>query len=62
MHVELVSETDLRAALRPYRADKSNFEVGILARIQADVELARDKDSEDQSPLLRVTAAFLPLP
>lgn len=62
MSVKLVPEEDVRAALRPYRPDANAFEVGIRARIKADVESHENEDSEMQSPLLRVAAAFLPWP
>jgi len=62
MSVKLVPEEDLRAALRPYRADVNGFEAGIRARIQARAKLHEDKDSEEQAPLLKVAAALLPWP
>ena len=62
MSVKLVPEEDLRAALRPYRADVDEFEAGIRARIKARPKSREDEDSQEQSPLLRVAAAFLPWP
>ncbi len=62
MSVKLVPEEDLRAALRPYRPDVNGFEAGVRARIRADAESREDEDPQEQSPLLRVAAAFLPWP
>ena len=62
MSVKLVPEEDLRAALRPYRADADGFEAGIRVRIDASQESREDEDSESQSPLLKVAATFLPWP
>ena len=62
MSVKLVPEEDVRAALRPYRPDVNEFEVGIRARIEAGAESQEDEYPEEQSSLLRVAAAFLPWP
>lgn len=62
MSVKLVPEEDLRAALRPYRADVSGFEAGVRERIRAGAESHEDENSEEQSSLVRVAAAFLPWP
>jgi len=58
---DLVAESDLRAALRPYQI-APDFEAGIRRRIQA-TEAARAQDPLADAPqLLRVAAAVLPLP
>ncbi|HBO42920.1 MAG TPA: hypothetical protein DD670_03095 [Planctomycetaceae bacterium] len=62
MSVKLVPEEDLRAALRPHRADVNEFEAGIRARIKAGTKARKHQDSEEQLPLLRVAAAVLPWP
>lgn len=59
---ELVPESDLRAALRPYRVVGDDFEAGVRRRIQA-AEVERAHDPLAGAPqLLRVAAATLPLP
>lgn len=59
---ELVSEADLRAALRPHQIAAADFEAGIRRRIQA-AEEERDNDPLANAPQwLRVAAAVLPLP
>lgn len=62
MSVKLVPEEDLRAALRPYRPDATDFEAGIRARIDATVEPHEDRDAEEWSPLQKVAATVLPWP
>ena len=62
MSVKLVPEEDLRAALRPYRADIDEFEAGIRERIKASPEPRQDQAPETRSPMLRVAAAVLPWP
>lgn len=62
MSVELVSESDLRAALRPHRVDANEFEAGIQARIEAGVVPLQDKSLEEDDPLLTVAATFIPCP
>ena len=62
MSVKLVPEEHLREALRPHRVDVNGFEAGIRARIEACAESRVDKGPEEQSPRLRVAAAFLPWP
>ena len=58
---ELVSESDLRAALRPRQIAAADFEAGIRRRIQA-AEAERANDPLANAPqLLRVAAAVLPL-
>jgi len=69
---ELLSEDEIRAALRVYKIDAAVFEAGVRARIQrAEAERAADPfaaapvsaDPFIRSPqLLRVAAAILPLP
>ena len=59
---ELVSESDLRAALRPHQIAAADFDAGIRRRIQA-AEAERANDPLANAPqLLRVAAAVLPLP
>ena len=62
MSIKPIPEEDLRAALRPYRADADGFEAGIRARIEAVPTPRQDLDSETQSPMFRVAAAVLPWP
>lgn len=59
---ELIPESDLRAALRPYKVAGDDFEAGVRRRIQAS-EVERARDPLAGAPqLLRVAAATLPLP
>lgn len=62
MSVELVSESDLRAALRPHRVNANEFETGIQARIEAGVVPLQNKSLEVDDPLLTVAATFIPCP
>ncbi|QDT43677.1 hypothetical protein Pan241w_37790 [Gimesia alba] len=62
MSVELVSESDLRAALRPYRVDANEFEAGIRTRIEAGVVPLQDNTLDMDDPLLTVAATFIPYP
>jgi hypothetical protein len=61
MPVDLISENELRSALRPYRVDPHAFEAGVRTRMEA---AQRERVAEPQvvlSPFLRSAAAFLPL-
>ncbi|WP_298858685.1 hypothetical protein [uncultured Gimesia sp.] len=62
MSVELVPESDLRAALHSYRVDNDEFEAGIRARIEAAVIPLQDQSQGVDDPLLTVAAAFIPCP
>jgi hypothetical protein len=58
--VTLVPEDDLRAALRPHRADPDAFEAAVRARLNASLRRVDDPIAS-LSPALRSAAAFLPL-
>ena len=62
MSVELVSESDLRAALRPHRVNANEFAAGIQTRIEAGVIPLQDESSQIDDPLLTVAATFIPWP
>lgn len=62
MSVNLVSEAELRAALRPFRVDGVEFESGIRARLKNGTVSQRDEDMQVPSTSLSAAAAFLPLP
>ena len=61
MPVNLVSEEELRAALRPYRVDPATFEAGVRTRLEAAQRQRADDPLAGRSPFLRSAAAFLPL-
>ena len=61
MSVNLFSEDELRAALRPYRADPNDFEAGVRAKLEAAEKQQRDEPLARLSPWIRSAAAFLPL-
>ncbi|HCO21610.1 MAG: hypothetical protein CME31_27970 [Gimesia sp.] len=62
MPVELVPESDLRAALQPHRVDASEFTAGVQARLEAGEEWLLKAQTETAPPLLTVAAAFIPWP
>ena len=62
MSVELVSETDLRAALRPHQVDAAEFKAGIRDRIEAGVVPLQDVSQKSADPVLTVAATFIPWP
>ncbi|WP_417380753.1 hypothetical protein [Gimesia sp.] len=62
MPVELVPESDLRAALRPYQVDANEFEAGIRARIEMGVVPLQDESQKTDDPVLTVAATFIPWP
>lgn len=62
MPVELVPESDLRAALRPYQVDANEFEAGIRARIEVGVVPLQDESQKTDDPVLTVAATFIPWP
>ncbi|MCA9006090.1 MAG: hypothetical protein KDA70_12535, partial [Planctomycetaceae bacterium] len=62
MSVELVPESDLRAALRPHRVDTKEFANRVQARIEAGEAWLLKEQAETASPLLKVAAAFIPWP
>lgn len=62
MSVELVSESDLRAALRPHRVDTDEFTNRVQSRIEAGEAWLVKERLETASPLLKVAAAFIPWP
>lgn len=61
MPVNLVSDDELRAALRPYRVDPAPFEAGVRTRLEAAQRQRADDPLAGRSPFLRSAAAFLPL-
>ncbi len=61
MPVNLVSEDELRAALRPYRVDPATFEAGVRTRLEAAQRQRADDPLAGCSPFLRSAASFLPL-
>ncbi len=61
MPVNLVSDDELRAALRPYRVDPATFEAGVRTRLEAAQRQRADDPLAGRSPFLRSAAAFLPL-
>lgn len=61
MSMNMVSEEELRAALRPFRAEASAFEAGVRARLVAGEKNRSNEPLARLSPLLRSAAAFLPL-
>ncbi|MFM9960863.1 MAG: hypothetical protein ACKV2Q_06520 [Planctomycetaceae bacterium] len=61
MPVNLVSEEELRAALRPYQVDPATFEAGVRTRLEAAQRQRADDPLAGRSPFLRSAAAFLPL-
>ena len=62
MPVELVSESDLRTALRPHQVDANEFEAGIRDRIEAGVVPLQDVSQKSADPVLTVAATFIPWP
>jgi len=60
MPVDLITEEELRSALRPLRRDPQRFEAAVRERIDRDAERPRPQFAP-MSPLLRVVASFLPL-
>ena len=60
MPVTLVSEDDLRAALRRYRVDPDGFEAAVRARLKASPK-RQDDPFASLSPALQGAAALLPL-
>ncbi|WP_417387055.1 hypothetical protein [Gimesia sp.] len=62
MSVELVPESDLRAALRPHRVDTKEFANRVQARIEAGEAWLLKEQAKTASPLLKVAAAFIPWP
>ena len=62
MSVKLIPEADLRAALRPHRVDERQFEAEIRERIKTVGVPRAGQDFDAQPSLLKVAAAFLPLP
>lgn len=60
MSVTLVSEDNLRAALRPYRVDPDAFDAAVRERLARDSKRQADRFA-NMSPALRGAAAFLPL-
>jgi len=61
MPVNLVSEDDLRAALRPYRTDPSTFEAAVRERLRVAQQQREDDPLANFSPLERKVAGLLPL-
>ena len=61
MPVNLVSEEELRVALRRDRVDPATFEAGVRARLEAAQRQRADDPLAGRSPFLRSAAAFLPL-
>lgn len=61
MPVNLVSEEELRAALRPYQVDPATFEAGVRTRLESAQRQRADDPLAGRSPFLRSAAAFLPL-
>jgi len=61
MPVNLVSEDELRAALRPHRVNPDTFEAGVRARLEAAQTQQTAEPLARLSPFLRSAAAFLPL-
>ena len=59
---DLVSESELRAALRPNKIDADSFEAGVRQRIQAAEAQRANDPLADAPPLLRVAAAVMPVP
>ncbi|WP_339730483.1 hypothetical protein [uncultured Gimesia sp.] len=62
MSVELVSESDLRAALRPHQVDANEFEAGIRVRMEAGVVPLQDDFLNVDDPMLTIAATFIPCP
>lgn len=62
MPVELVPESDLRAALRLHQVDAAEFEASIRARIEAGIIPLQDESQKIDDPLLTVAATFIPWP
>jgi len=59
--MNLISEDNLRAALRPYRVEPETFEAGVRERLKAAQRERVDDPLAGLSPLLKCVAAFLPL-
>jgi hypothetical protein len=60
MSVKLVSEEELRAALRPFRVEPHAFEAAVRTRLQAAQQQRENNSLRGLSPALKSAAAFLP--
>src|SRR5438876_1039888 len=61
MSLNLISDNDLRAVLRPYRPDPDRFEAAVRQRLEAAAAQPAGEPLARLSPLVRAAAAFLPL-
>lgn len=60
MPVNLVSEDDLRAVLRPHRPSPDSFEAGVRERLVIAEQLRASDPFADLSPLTRAAASLMP--
>ena len=61
MPVKLISEHELREALRPRRLNRAQFEAGVRTKLESAQALRAADPFAGKSPFLRSAAAYLPL-
>ncbi len=62
MLVDFIDEQELYEALRPFRTDRTAFELGVQGYLRGRAALAEQDPARNLPPLARAAAAVLPLP